>query len=181
LRQKRQEFWKNRAEHQRLSILAQEALLASRLWSASPVLVLFLAIRDEISTSLLLRRGLEQGKPVYVPRCRGCPPGIMSLRRFREEDSPELSRMGIPEPPASAMIITPEDLERALIVVPGLAFDAQGFRLGYGGGYYDRLLAGPHGKAVGLCFQMQLVDEVPREPWDRAVDALATEGGLQCL
>lgn len=67
--------------------------------------------------------------------------------------------------------------EGAVALVPGLAFDADGGRLGRGGGYYDRFLAGFRGRTVGVCFACQIVDAVPREPHDVLVDAVLTEDG----
>lgn len=67
--------------------------------------------------------------------------------------------------------------EGAVALVPGLAFDAKGGRLGRGGGFYDRFLAGFRGRKIGVCFACQIVDEVPREPHDAAVDEVLTENG----
>ena len=82
-------------------------------------------------------------------------------------------------------------LERAaidLILVPGLCYDREGYRLGFGGGYYDRFLAafGARGSGrrpllVGLCYAFQVVDALPSQDWDRPVDCLCTEEGLVCL
>ena len=66
-----------------------------------------------------------------------------------------------------------------LLVVPGLAFDRQGYRLGRGGGYYDRFLARRVASTVvGLAFSWQIVPEVPRDPWDVPVGAIVTERGV---
>ena len=79
------------------------------------------------------------------------------------------------EPAASPEIIAPADI--ALIIVPGLAFTRDGRRLGHGGGYYDRLLAlhRPHAIALGVCFDMQIVPDMPCEPHDERTDAVITE------
>jgi 5-formyltetrahydrofolate cyclo-ligase len=68
-----------------------------------------------------------------------------------------------------------------LIVVPALAFDRHGFRLGYGGGYYDRLLAKARCASVGLAFHETLLRTLPREAWDRPVTAVCTEEEMLCL
>jgi 5-formyltetrahydrofolate cyclo-ligase len=65
-----------------------------------------------------------------------------------------------------------------MILVPGLAFDAEGGRLGRGGGFYDRLLEGFAGVRVGVCFQERLLNEIPREPHDARMDFLATPSGI---
>jgi 5-formyltetrahydrofolate cyclo-ligase len=79
-------------------------------------------------------------------------------------------RFGIPEPPEGAPTI--EDPEWA--VVPGIAFDRDGFRLGRGGGYYDRWLLGRTIRTVGLCRPERLVPELPRDPWDIPVQTVIT-------
>lgn len=85
---------------------------------------------------------------------------------------------GIPEPePDRCPLIQPDQLD--LVFVPGLAFDNDGYRVGYGGGYYDKLLADlePSALTVGVCYQFQLIDRCPREDHDRAVDRVITEQG----
>jgi len=78
------------------------------------------------------------------------------------------------EPPASAPEVAPAEVD--LIVVPGVAFTAEGHRLGRGGGYYDATLAAaPHARRVGLAFELQLVPALPREPHDAAVELVVTE------
>lgn len=65
-----------------------------------------------------------------------------------------------------------------LLVVPGVAFDETGHRLGFGGGYYDRTLSGTAARPVGLAYDIQRVERLPTQPWDRPVAALVTETGL---
>lgn len=79
---------------------------------------------------------------------------------------------------ASAPIVPPERVD--LFLVPGLAFTAQGARLGRGGGFYDRLLPrrSARSTALGICFALQVVEAVPREPHDQRVDGIITEDGL---
>ena len=64
-----------------------------------------------------------------------------------------------------------------IVIVPGLAFDPQGYRIGYGGGFYDRTLPKwcPPAIAIGVAFDLQLASEVPREPWDIPVDLIVTD------
>ena len=66
----------------------------------------------------------------------------------------------------------------APVLVPGIVFDRQGHRIGYGGGYFDRFLAGRHGLSVGLAFAWQVVEEIPRDAHDVAVAMVVTEAGV---
>ena len=83
-------------------------------------------------------------------------------------------RFGIPEPEGGSPVSLSE---LDLMVVPGVGFDLHGHRLGYGRGYYDRVLAGESRRPtlVGLCFEQQVVDRLPRDPHDVCVDLLITE------
>ena len=82
---------------------------------------------------------------------------------------------GIREPAATLPVVAPRDLD--VMLVPGVAFDPRGNRLGYGGGYYDRVLAARPCLTIGIAWTFQVVDAVPMEPWDQPVDALLTESG----
>jgi 5-formyltetrahydrofolate cyclo-ligase len=124
---------------------------------------------------LVVARALAAGKVVVAPRVD--PPARM-LRVFRITDPDrdlETGYHGIPEPRTSCPEVALDRVD--WVLVPGVAFDASGRRLGYGGGFYDRLLpfiakAAPR---VAGVFEMQIVDEVPTAPHDVRVDAIATE------
>ena len=81
--------------------------------------------------------------------------------------------LGIPAPPDASPAIAPQDLD--LIIVPALAFDADGYRLGYGGGYYDRFLRGVSAFTIGLARERLFVEKLPRELHDVAVKCVVTE------
>lgn len=82
-------------------------------------------------------------------------------------------RYGVTEPDDSCPAIEPGRM--AGVLVPGLAFDREGGRLGRGRGFYDRTLAGFDGLVVGVAFSVQLVERIPTDPWDEPMDAIVTE------
>jgi 5-formyltetrahydrofolate cyclo-ligase len=159
---------------------AAGTLLAGHdLWQKAAAVLLFLSMDREIDTGPLLELAFRSGKKVFVPRVEG-----ESLRFCRIPSSAgpwTRGPFGIREPPASG---TGAPGFPALIIVPGLAFDREGRRLGRGGGYYDRFLAGldekgpgagrPGYSITGLCLDCQIVDQVPADEWDRKMDALLT-------
>lgn len=91
----------------------------------------------------------------------------------------EQGAFGILEPPIASLQLAPDQID--LILVPAVACDARGYRLGYGGGYYDRLLGSPQwkGKAtIGIVFESGRVAELPIESWDQPLQAVCTEAGF---
>lgn len=131
----------------------------------------------EVDTRKLLRTALEAGREVYAP-VSGTT-GDMVFRRVWKETSLRPGRFGIwePDPQAPQAAFPPEAGQGDLCLVPGIAFDRRGFRLGYGKGYYDRFLAEHPMTAVGLCYRELLLPELPAEKHDRNVALVATEAG----
>lgn len=134
-------------------------------------LLLYYGVGREPDTAPLLGTLLSQGKVLALPRC--LPGGKMEARRYLGPGRLVPNSFGIPEPDESCPLVPREEL--SLILVPGLCFDERGFRLGHGGGYYDRYLASFHGFTVGLCRDKLLFPVLPTEEHDRPVELLLTE------
>lgn len=137
-------------------------LMADGLWRASGIVLLYHALPDEVDTSLLLDNALRLGKRVLLPRVVG---DELELRIY----SPETlcpGAFGIMEPEGDVFTVE-QYSEIELAVIPGMAFDRSGARLGRGKGYYDRLLPLlPKAYKIGLCFPFQLLDFIPSEEHD---------------
>lgn len=176
LRERRASLAADAPRHAALSAALQRHLLTSAVWRESPVVMLYCAVRGEVDTSLLLTEAWASNKRVLLPRCRSGERGVMDAVACSGPAALVRSGLGIPEPTGEAA--PPELTREALIVTPGLAFDRDGYRLGYGGGYYDRLFQAGVRLAVGLVFTDHLLDRIPREAWDQPVNALCTEEGL---
>ena len=152
-----------------VSAAIQHRLLAQDWWAAVFVAGLYRAKPDEPGTELLLADLLARGMRVAVPARRGRGYGwaeVEASTRWRA------GAHGIPEP-ARIRPVTPAELR--VVVVPGLAFDVRGGRLGHGQGHFDRLLADSGALMVGLCPECRLVAEVPQESHDIPMDAVVTE------
>lgn len=141
-------------------------------FSTAGTILFYYPLPHEIDILPLFDRARELGIRCAFPRCRA-ESGEMDF--FYVDDLSELEngRFGIREPQLSAQRV--EDFSDTLMLVPAMAFDRQGFRLGYGGGYYDRFLAAHPIRTVGIAYEMLLVKELPRDKYDRAVDIVATE------
>lgn len=165
------------AEAQAAGRAIADRLVGRAAWRRALRIALFVSRTDEIETAPLIDFARRAQKPVLAPRIlEGSEAGL----EFVEVDDwsrLESGRFG-KQPPASwpATALGPSDL----VVVPGLAFDREGGRLGRGGGYYDRVLSGRSaaGRAifVGVGFHFQLVDRVPMMAHDRRLDAIVTDG-----
>lgn len=158
------------------------AVAATEEWREAPAVLAYLSVRDEVDTRELVRLAWEAGKVVVAPRVTG----LRSLTWYRVEagDELEVSAMGIEEPEARGeRRVDPVRLgERSVALVPGLAFDEMGYRLGYGGGFYDAFLERFEGVSIGLCRDAALMPPLDNmgalEPHDRAVGVVVTETRL---
>lgn len=161
---------------ERRSRLAQEFILTSPSWREASCVGLYMPVNGEAGTGLLLAAAFATGKRVYLPKITG--PGSMEFLRCAKTDGLRAGPMGILEPEAAADRAQRLDL----VIMPGLAFDRQGMRLGYGGAYYDRYFGCHHcATAIGLCFAFQIVPALPAETWDLPVNAVCSEEGLYWL
>lgn len=126
---------------------------------------LFYGVGKEPDTEHLIRRLLEDGKRIALPVC--LPQGKMEAREIGSLDELRPGSFGIPEPGEACPPISGEEID--VVLVPNLLCDRRGYRLGRGGGYYDRWLENYSGLTVCICPPERLVDELPREPFDRPV------------
>lgn len=151
------------------SLLAQQRLLLTPEFTAASVVGLYCPVRNEVFTEEIFTAARLAGKAVAYPRVRGDQLDFVEVKQ-REELVPGAYRI---LEPSGAKIVPLPALE--MIVVPGVAFDFTGHRLGYGKGYYDRFLQEGRGPLVGLCFDFQLVSKLPAEDHDIRMDLLITD------
>lgn len=128
---------------------------------------------EEVDTFRLIREATAAGKRVAVPLCLPVTRG-MDFYEISSEADLAPGYYGVLEPVPSRCRLV-EDLTSGLCIVPGLTFDSQGFRLGYGKGYYDRFLAAFSGITAGLCYSGCMSWNLPHGYYDRPVDLLITE------
>jgi 5-formyltetrahydrofolate cyclo-ligase len=145
-------------------------------WMEASTVAITVSKAPEVDTFQIIRKGWEQGKRVVVPKCEPKTRRLdfRELKRFSELES---VFYGLLEPIVSETN-TVSSGEIDLVVVPGLAFDENGYRLGFGGGYYDRFLANYHGKTISLAFKDQIVSDIPIESHDIPVGKIITSEGV---
>ena len=158
---------------------AAGAALRARLAAVPAVgsasaLLCFASFRSEVDTVPFMVWCRRRGIAVALPRIVG--PHHMeafAVTDPRRDLAP--GRFGIPEPRAELPRVEPASFD--VVIVPGSAFDPVGGRMGYGGGFYDTFLsrARPGACRIGICFDLQVVERVPREPHDLCVDLVVTE------
>jgi 5-formyltetrahydrofolate cyclo-ligase len=152
-----------------------ERIAALPSFASARTVLLTLPFRSEWDATLLARIAIEMGKHVAVPRVDTAA-RVLALHSITDlELHAAPGFRGIPEPLSSQPPVEPLSLDWAL--VPGVAFDASGRRLGYGGGYYDRLLPvlTPGVPRIAGAFEVQIVPAVPAAPHDLAMDCIVTE------
>lgn len=152
---------------------ACELLLAHDAFARARCVLAYAALRFELDPALVMARAHALGKQLALPRVEG-ESGELRLHAYMPGDELVESGFGVREPLPSAPLIAAEQVE--LVLVPGLAFDVRGYRLGYGKGFYDRLLPTlARATRVGLAFELSLLAEVPNAAHDVPVHALVTE------
>lgn len=142
-------------------------------WTGAACVLLYAPFRQEVDATPLMEAAWVAGKRVLLPRClRDCP-GEMETAPAACLADLAPGMYGIREPAGHCEAV--EDCPD-LAVLPGVGYDRDLFRLGYGGGYYDRFLAAHPGiRTVGLAFSVQVLESLPHDPWDKPVNHLVTE------
>ncbi|MEH7178750.1 5-formyltetrahydrofolate cyclo-ligase [Neobacillus vireti] len=141
-------------------------------WTEAKVIGITVSKEPEVDTYQIIRRAWETGKEVVAPKCDPKEKGL-SFHKITEFSQLESVFYGLFEPKIEQTIeVKPEDID--LLFVPGLAYTREGFRLGFGGGYYDRFLTRYDGKTISLAFHFQVIPQIPTEKHDIPVSKIIT-------
>lgn len=135
----------------------------------------YVSVKNEVDTQTPIRTALGSGKRVAVPVARGN--GVMDFQAIEGLNELRTAHHGLREPvPNPESILPPHTLD--VILIPGIAFDRLGHRIGSGKGYYDRFLTRTNAVRIGLSYAFQIIDRVPAEPHDMKMDWIVTESEL---
>ncbi len=169
--QKRKEF-SNSETAVKNSAITEKLLSLEKVQSAELILP-FVSAKGEVGTREFISKCLNAGKMVAVPRCiDGSNMEFCVIHTF---DDLEKGMYGIDEPKQHCEIIKAENVQNSVLIVPALCFDPDGYRLGYGKGYYDRFISRYKGYTVGVCYSEFITDDIPVDEYDRCVDIVITE------
>jgi 5-formyltetrahydrofolate cyclo-ligase len=159
------------------SRLIQARVLELPQYLAATSVALYSPVDNEVETRAILDHALRQRKKIFYPKHSG-KDFPMFIRVFSEGDF-IAGPYGISEP-AGNVRLTDADREGLAVIVPGLVFDRRGYRLGRGGGWYDRALCwlGQRGFIVGLAYEFQVVDRLPERSWDQKVNYVISESSV---
>lgn len=140
---------------------------ATEVYQKAETIYGYLPYNQEVRTVPMLQKALDDGKKVAVPKVFG---EEMKFIYLDDLTAVEKGYAGIPEPVADEPVA---DDKEALVLMPGLAFDPQGHRIGYGGGFYDKFLAAePNHPTVALCYAFQMLPRLETEEFDIPVDCV---------
>jgi len=159
---------KDRSIHERLASTEQ--------FREAGIVFLFASFRTEVDTLALIKKLLSDGKRVVLPKVEREQRRLL-LYEIKNIEELIPGYMGIPEPATTTedRLIDPDSVD--VIVIPGAGYDLHGNRIGYGGGYYDRLLSGLTGNkpVIAPAYEEQIVDEITAEPHDIKVGTIVTD------
>ncbi|QEO62836.1 5-formyltetrahydrofolate cyclo-ligase [Bacillus altitudinis] len=162
-------------EFNRHASLLHEHVLKLSEWKQAKTIALTMSRGKEIPTMPLIEKAWEEGKTVCIPTCFP-KTKEMVFYEYTPETKMTSSYFGLLEPdPLEATVVHKEAID--LIIVPGVCFDQRGYRIGFGGGYYDRYLADYHGVTIALCLSLQQTRHIPAEAHDIPVSMIVSEKG----
>ena len=166
------------SQQQHAAQAAAQNLCTLPHWQDARRIALYLAADGEVDTAPFAKTCREHGKQLFLPVIM--TDLSLTFKAWGSQARLQPNRYGIPEPPADAQKLAAEKLD--IIVLPLVGWDESGNRLGMGGGFYDKTLAGVSGPLrVGLAHELQRVAQLPLEQWDIAMSFVATEAALyQC-
>ncbi len=153
-----------------------EQLYALPVYRNARKVMFFITFGSEVDTRPMVEEAIKKGKMAFAPKAVAENRELIPSRILDRESDLAPGAYNIPEPTETTLRpIEPEAID--LVIVPGVAFDLKGNRLGYGGGYYDRFFKrlDPLTPLVAPAFELQLLQEVPVDKWDRRVDIIITE------
>lgn len=169
LRKQYKQIRKNVCNVEQKSRAIFQSIITDSLLSHYHTILIYCSRKDEVDTLSLIRYFLEQKKDVFLPRCEG---QRIEFYQINSLDDLQEGAFHLLEPTTSWKL---DNDKNSICFVPGICFDKRGYRIGYGGGFYDRFLENYDGFSVGLTYQDCLLEVIPKTNYDIACDMVITE------
>lgn len=176
LRKKYKQIRRNIPDKSAADAAVCRLLCDSEYVKAHGTILFYAALPDEVNVDSAAEYYISQGKRVAFPYCIDNN-GKMQYYYIESLNDLKAGTFGVREPDISRCALV-EDYDGALCVVPAIAYDRQGYRLGYGKGYYDRFLAAHSVAAIGVCYKQTLTDALPYGEYDLPVEYIAVQSGI---
>lgn len=164
-------------EREQADKAVQQALLSSREYKDCSMVLAYVSSDIEVSTAEIISEALKS-KTVLCPRCEKSG-NVMHFYKIESTDDLKEGRFGIFEPDENCELCS--DLENAVCIVPALSYDKNGYRLGFGMGFYDRFLADFKGLKLGLCYENCLSESLVHDSYDIPVDKIFTDKDIYTI
>ena len=160
------------------SNLIANSIYNSKVYRDAKTIMTYISFKNEVYTHNIIKKSIIENKkivvPITIPETKE-----LKISQVLDFNELEIGYYNILTPKKEFLrYIDPKDID--LVLVPGVAFDKNGYRIGYGGGYYDRFLDKLRKDAIkiGLAFDLQLIDKVPKDNYDKSVDIIITENEI---
>jgi len=154
----------------------KERLFAFPVFCEAQVVLFYLSLKEEVQTQEMIKEALKLNKTVGIPLIKLRERDILPVELLSYNENLTVGPLGIPQPKDGGWrALSPDKID--LVIVPGVAFDERGNRIGFGMGFYDRFLkrTSSRTKTVALAFELQLVPIILSQPYDVPVDYIITE------
>lgn len=145
-----------------------QKIINSEAYQKSNTIFCFVSTENEINTHPIIKYALNSGKCVVVPKC--IEKGVMHAYQIQSFDDLESGRYGIPEPKEHCGFVHPADID--LAIIPCLSCNSKRYRIGYGGGFYDRYLHSENFIKLAICYEKLVCEDIPIESFDEKVDII---------
>lgn len=161
-------------EVSRFSILAAQRFISSEIYKTANTVMLYFPLGNETDTSYILENIFKDGKRAVLP-VSDIKTGKIVPSIIKKDTEMAEGAYGIKEP-KNIISVNPEEIDT--VIVPGIAFDKNGVRVGFGKGYYDRFLSGIKAKKAGFCYHYQVTDKITADSFDINMDYIITDEEL---
>lgn len=169
LRNKYKQIRKNIKDKEKLDSIIYNKIISSKGYKESKLVLTYVSLKEEVDTIELIKHSLNRGKQVAVPKCEGNDIVFYYINNLYDLEE---GKFGILEPKTNELV---NDFDNSICIVPGIVFDKENNRIGYGRGFYDRFLENYNGIKIGLTYKECICDKIDADENDVKMDIIVKE------